>query len=162
MRRRKRQDDSGETLVELLLTITILSITVVSVLGAVLIAVDSSSLDRRAVQGQSLLESWGESVVERTTDATYATCATTASYPSQWAYYPQSAGGPLQNLPSGFTASVSNVEYWSGTAFVTSGCTAANDTGVQRVTLRMVVGATVYPGLTSEYSVVVRKPCLAC
>ena len=172
MTARRRREDAGETLLELLLTITVLGITVVSVLGAVLIAVDSSSLDRRAVQAQSLLKSWGEYVVGQTTDAgagAYVPCASTTTYTSGvWAYSPQSSGGPLQNLPTGFTATVASVKYWNGTTF-TSGsgaggaCVAAtDDTGVQRVELQMTVANSLYPGLTSKYVVFVRKPCVSC
>jgi hypothetical protein len=159
-----RRHDGGETLVELLLTISVLSITVVSVIGALLIAVGSSTLDRRAIQAQSLLKSWGEFVVGQTTDSgagAYVPCATATTYGTGvWQY----TSPPLQGLPAGFTPTVQGVEYWNGTtsSFATTGCTAANDTGVQRVELRMTVANALYPGFTAKYFVVVRKPCLAC
>lgn len=136
--RDRRGSDGGETLIELLVTIVLLGIAGVAILGAMMIAIDSSVLHRRQAQAQAGLRSWAEQLSGR-----YDDCAT--SYP-----------GPTDG-PAGFTWAVKNVKYWDGTAFVDT-CPAP-DKGIQRVTLEVDVPSSIYPGFTNRLDVVVRKPC---
>ncbi|WP_088315296.1 type II secretion system protein [Kineosporia sp. R_H_3] len=151
----RRREDRGESLIELLVSVAILGITASSILGAVMIASSSSTLDRRAVQSQSLLKSWGEYVVDQAS-AAYTACMAASS--STLSY----AAPPLQALPTGFTPSVVSVEYWNGTTFVSGTCTTTDDAGAQRVRLRMTVADGAYPGVVNDYWVTVRKPCTTC
>lgn len=159
----RRVRDAGESLLELLVSITLLGVAVASVIPAVFLAVGASSMDRRSVQAQSLVKSWAEFVVARTTDANYVFCATPATYTpasgsSVWRYQ-----SPLPALPAGMTATVTQVQYWNGTSFVTGSCTAGTtDTGLQRVALRISDGGTFLPAAPATYWVAVRKPCVAC
>jgi Tfp pilus assembly protein PilV len=140
--------DAGETLIELLISLMVIGIGVTAILGAVGIAVDASSLDQRQIHAQALLRSWGEYAVAHTTDATYpAGCAPSVlSYPAS-----------LQAVPAGFAPQLTKVEYWNGTAFVSS---CSTDSGVRRLELTMTVASSVYPGFASTYDVVIRRPCL--
>jgi type II secretory pathway pseudopilin PulG len=153
--------DRGETLLELLVTISIIGVSVVALLGAVLIAVDASTLDRRQIQAQGLLRSWSEAVVRATTDATYPTCGDASDYASG----PFAFGASGLAAPAGFSATVVSVEYFTrstGTWVSSSSvgtCTASDDQGLQRVTLRMTVANSLYPGFAVDQAVVVRKPC---
>lgn len=153
---RGRRGDAGETLLELLISLMVIGVGVTAILGAVGIATQASTLDERQIQAQALLRSWGEHIVSATSDATYTPCATTATYASSPWMYGSPAPAGLQALPSGFTPTVTQVQYWDGTSFVGS---CATDRGVQRVRLTMSVADSLYPGFASTYDVVVRRPC---
>ena len=152
--------DTGETLLEILLSLMIMGLAVTAVLGAMGISVRASTQDERQIHAQALLRSWGEHVVARTTDATWTPCATAATYSgSTWAYTSPVPPAGLEALPAGFAADVAGVTYWDpGTGAFAATC--GTDSGVQRVRLRTTVAATGYPGFTSTYDVVVRRPCL--
>jgi Tfp pilus assembly protein PilV len=165
---RRRRDDSGETLLELLIAITIIGLGVTAILGAVMIAVSASTLDQRQVQAQARLKSWAEKL----SAAPYVDCATTASYSSYAAFAtqtpptqtPPAQTPPTPALPSGFTASYVAVQSWNGTGFVDTmpSCTAGaagTDRGVQRVQLRITAAPTLYPGFSTDLWVTLRKPC---
>ena len=144
--------DAGETLVELLVTITILGTAVVGVMGAVATAAGASTLDRRQVQAQALLRTWGENLAA-VDDAGYGDCRSASGV---------AATTPAPSpLPAGFTPSVTGVDYWNGTAFA-AGCTAGSDPGLRVVHLRLTADSLLYPGFTENLDVVVRKPCAAC
>ena len=149
---RGRRSDAGESLVELLVTIAILGTSVVGVMGAVATAVGASTLDRRQVQAQALLRTWGENVAA-VDDAGYGDCR-----PASGVAATTPAPSPL---PAGFTASVTSVTYWDGTAFA-AGCMTGSDPGLRLVTLRLTADSLLYPGFTQNLDVVVRKPCAAC
>jgi len=136
-------NDTGETLVELLVAIVILGISVVAILGGLAVVVQSSTLHRKQAQSQNGLRAWAEQIGA----ATYNDCATVGSF-----------GLPSPALPSGFTAQVTAVQYWTGTSFGNS-CVA--DQGIQKVTLRVTAVNSPYPGFTQTLDVVVRKPCLS-
>jgi Tfp pilus assembly protein PilV len=144
--------DRGESLVELLVTVLIIGTSVVGVLGAVATAVGASTLDRRQVQAQTVLRTWGERIAA-VDDAGYGDCRSASGV---------AATTPAPSpLPAGFTASVTDVSFWNGTAYVAT-CTAGSDPGVRRVTLRLEADSMLYPGFTRDLDVVVRKPCAAC
>jgi Tfp pilus assembly protein PilV len=152
--------DVGETLIELIITIAILAITVPALIGAVLVAVDSSSQDRRIVQAQQMLSSWSEAIANANTNATYSACPAVT-------YYSTGSFAPTPALPSGFTAAVVKIDYWDASASsfdppappaVATPCTA--DNGVRRVHLRITVNASLYPTFQVDRYVVVRRACL--
>ena len=157
--------DKGETLVELLVTIAILGTAVVGVMGAVATAVGASTLDRRQVQAEAVLRTWGENVAA-VDDAGYGDCRSAAAVAAT-----TPAPAPL---PAGFTASVTAVKYWTGTQFLPAdqlywngtawvpACSPGADPGLRLVSLRLAANDLLYPGFTQNLDVVVRKPCAAC
>ena len=158
-----REDDSGETLLEILLSIMIIGIAVTAVLGGVGIAAKASTQDERQIHAQALLRSWGEHIQARTTDVSYVPCATPATYgpASAWAYTSPTPPTGLEPLPSGFGATVAAVRHWNGASPGAFAATCGAARGLQRLTLAMTVPDGVYPGFTSTYEVVVRRPCAA-
>lgn len=142
--------DAGETLIELLIAMVVIGLGVTAILGALVVAVDSSSMNRSQARAQATLRSWAESLAATTDDTTssyhYVNCATTSSFPAP------------SSLPTGYTATVQSVQYWSGTAWSS---TCGTDQGIQRVHVTVTAPASLWPGITQEMNVVVRRPCVS-
>lgn len=144
---RSRPRDGGESLVELLVSMTILGIAGTAVLGGVGIASSTSALHRTQAQAQNLIRNWAEDVSDRT----YTSCVTVGDFA---ATKPDLTGAQY----SGYTATVGGVAYWNGAAFVAS-CPAP-DLGLQRVTLRLGTPQSLgIGGFTQSLDVVVRRLC---
>lgn len=137
-------DERGETLVELLITIVIMGITVVAVVGALMTSIQMSDIHRKQATAGAAARDYAETVDRYVGSTGYVACAT----PS--AYSPSTVGF---SAPSGYTASVSSVLYWTGAAW-TAACSP--DLGLQQVTLAVQSS----DARATETSVlVVRKPC---
>lgn len=117
--------ESGETLVELLMTIAIVSIAFVGILAAVAIAILSSHTHRQESTAEGVIRSFAESV----DGAGYVPCPTvdSATYSSGF------------TAPSGWPAAqVTGISYWQGDDAMTfGGCPGSGDKGLQRVSLRV-------------------------
>jgi Tfp pilus assembly protein PilV len=135
--------DAGESLTELLVTVVILGIATAGLTGALLTVGKVSQMHRQQVLAQAAVRAWAEQV----SVATYTSCATAAAFPA-----------PSPALPTGFTAAVTAVRYWDGAAFAG---TCTDDTGIQRVTLRVTAPNGLSPAIIESLVVTVRKPCLA-
>jgi Tfp pilus assembly protein PilV len=144
--REQPRDDGGETLIELLVAVVVIGIAVTGILGALVIAVDSSALARNQARVQASLGSWAEQLtaVGDTGGYPYVPCAGASAFPAPAV------------MPSGFTATVTTVEYWTGSAWAG---TCGTDAGVQRVTLRVTAPGQVWSTVTESLRVVVRRPC---
>ena len=156
-----RGGERGESLLEILLSIMIIGIAVTAILGGVGIAAKASTLDERQIHAQALLRSWGEHVQARTTDSTYVPCATASTYGSgsPW-WYTTPAPAGLDAMPADFTPGIAEVAYWVPGTPGAFGSSCGTDSGVQRVRLAITVADGLYPGFTSTYDVVVRRPCV--
>jgi type II secretory pathway pseudopilin PulG len=145
-RRTSPRDDAGETLIELLVALMVIGTAVTAILGALVVAVNSSVLARNQTRVQAALRSWAEQVaaVGDTGTYRYVPCAAPSAFPAP------------DVVPSGFTATVTSVEYWTGDAWTD---TCGTDAGVQRVTLRVTAPGRVYSTVTQSLDVVVRRPC---
>ena len=139
-----RRRDRGETLLELLITISIMGIGITAVLGAVAMGIGGSARVRSDSTLVAALRSYGEAL-SNITDGQYAACATTSSY------------NPTVSLPPATTVTVTTVEIWNGTGYQPSvpGCT---DVGLQRITLTGT-DSRVTPSVDGTLVVYVRKPC---
>jgi type II secretory pathway pseudopilin PulG len=140
----------GETLLELIVTVSIMGIAFVGILagiGATFAATDSHRQDATA---EAVLRSYGERMQDPT-GMTYVSCATTASYGTP-------AGFALPATPTGWTATVTSVLYWQGdTAPATFTSTCGTDKGLQQLTLR-VQSPTGQHQDTESLVIVKRKP----
>jgi type II secretory pathway pseudopilin PulG len=135
--------DVGETLIELLVTVTILGISTAGLSAGLLSVGKASTMHRQQVLAQNALRSWAEQI----SAGTYTDCAAASAF-----------SAPGAALPSGLTAAVIAVRYWDGASFRSS-CGA--DTGVQQVTLRITAQNGLSPPLNQDVAVVVRKPCVS-
>jgi Tfp pilus assembly protein PilV len=133
--------EAGESLIELLVTVVILGIATAGIAGALFATGRASSAHRQMALAQNALRAWAEQL-----DAgSYDDCAATDSF-----------ADPDPALPADFTATVSTVQYWSGTAFVS---TCGTDTGVQKVTLTVTAPNGLARAVARSMVVVLRKPC---
>jgi Tfp pilus assembly protein PilE len=112
--RLSRMADQGETLIELVIAIAILGVCVVAIGSSVVGAVMISGLNRSQADAGRVLHNYAETLEA----ATYTSCATTYSLPTQ----------------TGFQAPTLNVAYWNGSTFQIT-CPGGGDQGLQRVTI---------------------------
>jgi type II secretory pathway pseudopilin PulG len=131
--RANARTERGETLVEVLLSVAILSIAIATILAGLITAVMTSGEHRSQATANSVLISALEAVKDQARNP-YVNCATT---------YDPTAG---VTLPAGWSAvTITAVKYWSGTAFVASGAltspcpaTPAADKKLQLITVQVV------------------------
>jgi Tfp pilus assembly protein PilV len=141
---RARRGDRGESLVEILMTVTIVSIAVIAITGALATSVRMSDVHRKQAAVSAALRAFAEDLQARVsaTPTAYvdATCATPADY------------NGLYSPPAGYTATVTRVVFWSDGQFVES----CPDNGIQLLTLRV---ASDDERAVQTLDVVLRKPC---
>jgi prepilin-type N-terminal cleavage/methylation domain-containing protein len=120
----RRDEQAGFTLVELLVTVTIMSLAFVVILGAIAVFMRTTSVHRTSADLDGAMRTY----VERLDAVTYTPCATTYAVPAA-------------NLPAGFLAKFQptvTAKYWDGNpspaAYGTS-CTAPTDKGAQQLTV---------------------------
>jgi len=127
-----RSREGGFTLTEVLVALVILGVAVFGVVGAMGASMLASDVHRKTVTADSIIRSYAE----RLNGAVYQECATPAVSQYQ-------AAGTGVTVPSGFTASVTNILYWNGDgssstpATFSANCAAAPDFGVQQITIQV-------------------------
>ena len=119
-------DENGETLLELLVSVAIMGTAFVAILagiGTTLIATDSH---RQQATAETVLRSYAERIQDAA-DVAYVDCATTASYANPVGF----------SLPaSGWSASVSSVLFWQGDTPPTFAASCPTpDNGLEQLTL---------------------------
>jgi type II secretory pathway pseudopilin PulG len=130
-------DDSGTSMLEVLVAVVILAIAASAVLGALLTSITVSDVHRKQTTAGAVAQDYAEQIA----GAGYVECAGPGTYALAPASVP---------VPAGYSASLA-VEYWSGSAWSGS-CTS---TGLQRVT----VSVSSDDGRATERAVVVvRQP----
>jgi type II secretory pathway pseudopilin PulG len=143
-RRVRVADERGETLVELLVAMVIMSTAVIAVVGAIAVSIRMSDLHRKQAVAGAAVRSYAEALQNAVAGSptAYTACATTYS--------------PTFSAPTGYTLLSPTVTYWNGSAFVGSGCTSANDSGVQKVTVGVKSSDNL---VTEKLDIIIRKPC---
>jgi type II secretory pathway pseudopilin PulG len=147
-RQRRRHDDRGESLLELLVALAIMGIAVVAIVGGLVTSILMSDVHRKQATAGSTLRDYAEAIetaVGKPTSA-YTACATTAAYASPTGF----------TAPSGFTARVTAVKFWNDATLAFGSPAPCVDGGVQRLSLQVSSS----DGRASEtVNIVVRKPC---
>lgn len=120
MSEKRTRDDRGETLLELIVSITILGVCVVAIGAGIALSIKLSAIHRAQATADAFLHNYAESLQN-----SYTACAggTPPNYAASLAQ------------PSGFNPPTASVMSWNGTRFV-PGC-LASDPGLQEVTLRL-------------------------
>jgi prepilin-type N-terminal cleavage/methylation domain-containing protein len=142
-----RPRDRGETLIELLVAVTIMGIAVVALLGALGTSIRMSDIHRKQTVAGANVHAFADAVATAVagSPSAYVPCAGAAAYQS------------VYTADTNFTATVVSVRYWDGTAFTTS-CTVPTDSGVQLVSLQ-VSSADVEVSAVERLDIIIRKPC---
>jgi Tfp pilus assembly protein PilV len=149
MRAWRRRDDRGESLVELLVAIVIMSTAVVALLAGLATAIVVSDQHRKQAVAGAQVRTFAEAV-ERAVNGSpsaYVDCGSLNTYRS--VFHPAFSADP------GYEREVVAVRYWTGSSFST-GC--GPDPGVQRVTVQV---ASDDDRAVETIDVIIRKPCRA-
>jgi prepilin-type N-terminal cleavage/methylation domain-containing protein len=135
MRKPEINGNDGFSLAEILVTIVIVGITFTAILGGLMTSIRVSDLQRTEATADAVARSAAEWVKD-TVKNPYVNCAGTAAY--------SLAGLPT---PSGYSATITSVEYWDGATptagtpyspnfpLTQSQCQSAGDKGLQRITI---------------------------
>lgn len=137
--------EAGETLVELLISVAIMSIAVVAIAGALATAVRVSDIHRKHATAQAAVRAFAEALQAQVARSDgYVACADEAAYDGVF------------DPPDGFDADVVAVRYWSATSgtFVAT----CDDVGLQLVTIEV---ASADRPVAETLDVVLRQPCRA-
>jgi Tfp pilus assembly protein PilE len=140
MRWRRHREDSerGETLLELIMAITILGVCVVAIGSGIAVSITISAIHRNQATAQDSLHNYAE-----TLQNLYTPCTATST--------PNYTRSLI--VPPGFSTPTVVVDYWVPTngAFTTNQtCPTSGDSGLQQVKLTLVTTA----GTTSQSLVV--------
>ncbi len=121
MRRiRTRRDERGDTLVEVLLALTVFSIASVAALVGFMTMISSSTQYQDTASFTTAIQNASQAVsaqIEDVGSSLYVPCATVADYQPGGADAVSFANA---DLPLGYTAEVTQVQYWNGSSFVNS------------------------------------------
>ncbi|GAA3523185.1 type II secretion system protein [Nocardioides daeguensis] len=143
--RRATSDERGETLIELVVSVSILGIAAVAILSGVMLSVKTSTLHRNEATGGAYVRSFAEAIQNHVDSTGYAACGSAVS-----SY--QAVAVP--NLPSGYTKTVTAVQSWNGSGW--GSCTAD---GIQRVELTVATTGDATRRADETLTVVLRRPC---
>jgi type II secretory pathway pseudopilin PulG len=137
--------ERGESLLELLIGLAIMSIAVVAVVGGLVSSIMASDIHRKQSTAGAAVRDYAENVEKYVAGTGYTSCA------SPSAYAPGTVGF---SAPAGYTASAVTMRYWSGTAWTAGSC--SSDLGLQQLTIQVASSDT---RATEQLVLVLRKPC---
>jgi type II secretory pathway pseudopilin PulG len=147
MKRRHRvEGERGESLLELIIAITILGVCVVAVASGIAVSIKVSAIHRDQATASAFLHNYAE-----TLQGAYQDCATAGAYNTASLLPPPTSGG--------FNSPQVVVTYWNGSTFSASGTTCSDatpkDPGLQQVTLTL---STTNLQVSESLVVVLRRP----
>jgi prepilin-type N-terminal cleavage/methylation domain-containing protein len=127
--------DKGFSLAEVLVTIVIVGITFTAILGGLMTSIRVSDLQRTEATADAVARSAAEWVEDSVRNPYDVNCGGIGAY--------SLAGLPT---PSGYSATITSVEYWDGAAPAATGtydlplhiqaaCPTGGDKGLQRITI---------------------------
>jgi len=135
--------EKGESLLELMIAIVIISVGVIAVVAGLATSIRMSDIHRKETTAGSTVRSYAEAIQNSVASSGYqASC--TPTYGSSF------------TVPSGYTASITAVSFWNGSSFPSTACNAATDQGLQQLTLSVAPGDT---RVAEKLVIVVRRPC---
>ena len=141
----RRADDRGESLIELLIAVTIMSVALVAILGGFATSIMMSDIHRKQATAGTAVRDYAEAIQTMVAAGGYVGCAAASAYTSP----------PGFAVPAGYAKSVvaSSMRYWNGSTWGT-GC--STDVGLQQLTVQV---ASTDDRAAERVVVVVRKPC---
>jgi type II secretory pathway pseudopilin PulG len=132
--------DRGETLLELVVALSIMSVAVVAVVGGLATGVLMSDVHRKQTTAGMAVRNYAEAIIQAVDAGGYPATACAALATSFTA-------------PAGYTATVLSTRYWDGSAW---NSTCATDTGLRQLTLQV---RSADARAVEQLVIEVRKPC---
>ena len=140
-----QRDDRGETMLELLIAVTIMAIAVVAVVGGLGVSVLISDIHRKQATAGDAVRNYAETMENLVTAGGYRPCGSTSDYTTLAASF---------TPPAGYQDSVVRTRYWApGGGWQTS---CSSDIGLQQLTLQV---ASSDNRASEQLVIVLRKPC---
>ena len=119
--------EHGETLLEILVSVTIMGIAFVAIIAGIGTTLLSSDIHRQNATAEAVVRTYAERLLDPV-DVPYVDCATTSNYANPIGF----------SLPgAGWTASITSVLKWQGNTPPTFTSTCTTDQGLQQLTLRV-------------------------
>jgi type II secretory pathway pseudopilin PulG len=148
MRRVPARGQRGETLLEILVTVSIMGTAFMGILAGVGTTFTATDNQRKSATAEAVLRSYAERL-EDPTDVPYVDCATVATYASPVGFALPAAG---------WSASVTTLNRWQGDTppTFTASCPSP-DKGLQQLTLTVTSPAGPHQ-VTANLVIVKRKP----
>jgi type II secretory pathway pseudopilin PulG len=149
MKWRRRGDDRGETLIELLATVAIMGTAVVVIIGATGTAIHLSAVHREQAKAGAYLRAFAEAIetnVNSSPTTGYLACTTPGLADTYTGYFTTDI--------SPYVPSVTDVKVWNGAGYgPLVGC---SDIGIQKLSLRVQLAGD---NVTETLDIVIRRPC---
>jgi subtilisin family serine protease len=143
-RARPGPDDKGETLLELMIAVTIMGIVVVAIVGGIATSIMMSDIHRKQATAGAYVRNYAETVVAYVAAGGFDASASPGYSPSKVGFAAPAGG---------FVASVTSVQCWVDASKQFSSCTTGSS--VQQVTLNI---ASSDSRASETLLVIVRKP----
>lgn len=156
-RHRKREGESGETLIEILVAIVIMGIGALAVMAGFGFSIAASDLGRKQANGDAFVRTAAEAIQNSVNVNGLATCASAAA---TYTAVGQSAVNSADGSASGtstYTLTVATPVTWSSTSQSWSGACSNNTT--QRIALDVSSVGTRGHHADEHLTVVLLKPC---
>lgn len=121
---------AGDTLLEVLIAMTILALAAVAIMTSFASAIGASAEQSHLSQINTILKSYAEVAtadIQDNSAALYSSCATASYYTSKLTSLP--------SVPSGYSVAITSVTYWNGSSF-SSSCTSGS-TEPQLITIKV-------------------------
>jgi type II secretory pathway pseudopilin PulG len=145
------RDDRGESLIEILVALSIMAVAVAVIIGGIAASIRIADIHRKQAAAGAYARDFVESIETKVNGSNaYVACAGANEAAARTGYLAAYA------VPAGYQAAVTNVEYWNGTSFVDACATGTTDIGVQRVTVAV---NSADQRATESLTVVIRRPC---
>ena len=137
--------EGGETLIELVVAVSIMGVALVAVMAGLGTSVLVSDIHRKQATAGSVLRNYAEAINATVTGGGYVDCAPSSAYASPEGFGP----------PSGYSVAVvaGSMRYWNGSTWQPT-CSA--DTGLQQLTAQV---ASADDRATETLVLTLRKPC---
>jgi type II secretory pathway pseudopilin PulG len=137
-----RDDDRGETLIELIVALAIMGITVVAIVGGIATGIVMSDIHRKQATAGAVVRQYAEAIENDVAAGGGYRASCTPAYAAFAA-------------PTGYVPQIFAVSFWNGSSFP-SPCNAGTDIGLQQLTLRV---ASADSRATEQLVIVIRMPC---
>jgi Tfp pilus assembly protein PilV len=138
-------DDRGESLLEVLIAVTIMGVALVAIVGGLVTGILVSDVHRRQATASASVRDYAEAIENAVAGGGYVPCGGAANYASPAGFA----------VPSGYSMSVvaGSVRYWAGGGWQS---TCTTDTGLQQLTAQV---ASTDGRATERVVLVLRRPC---